>query len=254
MLNPPHPGSKHFEELILDYDINPRDRRKYNFLMKNVPSDWLVSSDLNHYVIFDAFVNKLVQATKVPKYAYYVILEPHVPEKKLTFWKELSDPNPVNWDKIFIDNFKCSISTRSFYFKLFHKAIALNNFLFKIKRKNSPNCSFCDNEPETYLHLFIECQTVKPIWDDTIKTINQKIDKVVNFSIFKRMFGYEKDMFLTYLFFMLKYYIYLCKFQSKIPKFQGFRTYIDYNKDLEYRIAKKKNKLPLHFKKWKFVL
>ena len=68
------------------------------------------------------------------------------------------------------------------------------------------------------------------------------------------MFGYENDMFLTYLFLMLKYYIYLCKFQSKIPNFQGFRTYIDYNKDLEYRIAKEKNKLPLHFKKWKFVL
>ena len=39
LLYPPHPGSKYFEELILDYDINPRDRRKYNFLMKNVPSD-----------------------------------------------------------------------------------------------------------------------------------------------------------------------------------------------------------------------
>ena len=125
-----------------------------------------VPSDLNHDVIFDTFINKLVQARKVPKYAYNVILGAHVPEKRLTFWKEFSDPNPVNWDKIHIDNFKCSISTRirSFYFKLLHKAIALNNFLFTIKQKDSPNCSFCDNEPETYLHLFIECQTVKPIW------------------------------------------------------------------------------------------
>ena len=29
LLNPPHPGSKLFEELILDYDINRKDRRKF---------------------------------------------------------------------------------------------------------------------------------------------------------------------------------------------------------------------------------
>ena len=28
---PPHPGSKLFEELVLDYNISSRDRRKYNF-------------------------------------------------------------------------------------------------------------------------------------------------------------------------------------------------------------------------------
>ena len=63
-----------------------------------------------------------------------------------------------------------------------------------------------------------------------------------------------KKMFLTHLFLMLIYFINLCKFQGKNPNFQGFRTYIDYNKDLEYRNAKMKNKLSLHFKKWEFVL
>ena len=40
LLNPPLPGRKLFEELVLDFDISPQDRRKYNFLMKNIPEDW----------------------------------------------------------------------------------------------------------------------------------------------------------------------------------------------------------------------
>ena len=41
LLNPPLPGTKLFEELILDFEISQNDRRKYNFLMQNIPSPWL---------------------------------------------------------------------------------------------------------------------------------------------------------------------------------------------------------------------
>ena len=46
----------------------------------------------------------------------------------------------TDWDEIHIRNFKCSIDTRlrSFYLKNFHKAIAFNDFLFKINCRNSP--------------------------------------------------------------------------------------------------------------------
>ena len=67
------------------------------------------------------------------------------------------------------------------------------------------------------------------------------------------MFGCD-DKFHTYLFLLLKYYIYICKFQDKIPSFDGYKSYIAKNKDIEYSIAKKNNKLGAHFKKWKFKL
>ena len=119
-------------------------------------------------------------------------------------------------EKIHVNNFKSTIITRirSFYFKLFHRAIALNYFLFKIKRKDSPNCAFCNTTPETYIHLFVECPVVKPVWEKTIKVIVEKTKQAWNPTVFEKMFGFDNDKFLTYLFLLLKYYIYI----MQIPK------------------------------------
>ena len=113
LLNPPHPGSKLFEELVLDFNISPRDRRKFNFLMKNIPGDWLLKVDFDHEIVFDRIKSKVVNTQKVPKFPYSIMLEPHNPEKTLQFWNDFADPNPVNWDKVHMNNFKCSINTHS---------------------------------------------------------------------------------------------------------------------------------------------
>ena len=260
LLNPPLPGSKLFEELILEFDISPRDRRKYNFLMKNIPEDWLEIpvhvTGLTPDMIFDKIKTKLLSTKKIPKYAYGVILETRVPEKQIKHWGNFSDSDGDNWEKIHINNFKSTIITRvrSFYFKLFHRAIALNNFLYKIKRKDAPDCVFCSSVPETYIHLFVECPVVKTIWDQMINFISKKTNQVMNPTVFEKMFGYENDKFITFLFLLLKYYIYVCKFQSKNPSFEGYKTYVVSMKNVEYAIAKKNNKLPFHFKKWRFKL
>eukprot|EP00057_Strongylocentrotus_purpuratus_P026288 XP_011680762.1 PREDICTED: uncharacterized protein LOC583642 [Strongylocentrotus purpuratus] len=182
LLNPPHPGNKLFEELILDYDIGKKDRRKYNFLLRNIPNDLLVTSDLTPDKIFDDVKTKLLKTLKIPKYAYSTMLESCSPERQILFWNDLQEPDEVDWEKTHVNNFKCTISTRirSFYFKLFHRAIGLNEFLYKIKRKVSPNCSFCNTDPETYSHIFVECPNVKPIWDETVKAIIQKTNKPLN--------------------------------------------------------------------------
>ena len=106
LLNPPHPGNKLFEELILDYGIiSAQDWRKYNFLLKNIPEDWLVTSDLTPDIIFDAIRTKLLKIQKIPKYAYSVMLESSVPEKQMIFWNDLYDPDQINWKKTHMNNF-----------------------------------------------------------------------------------------------------------------------------------------------------
>ena len=259
LLNPPHPDYKLFEELVLDYDISPLGRRKYNFLIQNIPVPWLdgVTSGTVDLDIHVEIIKKLLDCKKVPRYAYSILSEECNPDKSISFWND-SCPPPgnmdVDWKKVHISNFKCTIDTRlrSFYFKMFHRSIAFNAFLFKIKRKDSPNCSFCEKEPETTVHVFCECSVVKRLWNELLLSINQKQPLNITISSFEKIFGIQDDKFLTFIFLALKYYIHCCKFSSKIPNFVEFRARLKGIKDTEYYIAKKNNKLPLHFKKWKF--
>ena len=115
--------------------------------MKNIPEDWLVISDFTPDMIFNEIKTQLLATKKIPKYAYSVILNTCVPERQTEYWGNFTNKDGVNWEKIHINNFKSTIITRirSFYFKLFHRAIALNDFLCKIKRKDSPDCAFCSS-------------------------------------------------------------------------------------------------------------
>ena len=56
---------------------------------------------------------------------------------------------------------------------------------------------------------------------------------------FNKMFGVDDDNFITFLFLLLKYYIYTSKFQEKKPSFVSYKAYVNSIKELEYSIAKK---------------
>ena len=62
------------------------------------------------------------------------MLDASPPEKAITFWENLFndflEDEDFEWEDIHNRNFKCTIETqlRSFYFKVFHRAIAFNDF------------------------------------------------------------------------------------------------------------------------------
>ena len=150
--------------------------------MKCIPSSWFQDSNSRNIDLFDTITVGLLSATKVPKFAYSFFNETCIPENQMDFWEKLGNADDeveeTDWDEIHIRNFKCSIDTRlrSFYFKIFHKAIAFNDFLFKINRRNSPNCDFCDKSPESVIHIFCECDFVRPVWEELFKIIKDNYD------------------------------------------------------------------------------
>ena len=58
---------------------------------------------------------------------------------------------------------------RIFQFKLIHRRISTNRYLFKVGLSSSEQCSFCENTSETLLHLFWGCPQVKVFWNEVIK-------------------------------------------------------------------------------------
>ena len=71
----------------------------------------------------------------------------------------LSSEN-LDWSSAYLLALRCTKSTKliEFHFKLVHRRLATNDFLFKIKLKENRNCTFCQNAPETLIHLFWTCQ------------------------------------------------------------------------------------------------
>ena len=140
--------------------------------------------------VFDTIVQKLLNTKKVPKNLYDLLVGSHIPEKKYTYWNSnVHIPASIDWKRVHNANYFCTIDTkmRSFYFKIFHKAIALNTFLFRIKRKDSPNCSLCGKEEETMVHLFCECEKVVPLWQTLLNIISQKCNPVPHVANFEKI-------------------------------------------------------------------
>ena len=158
MLNEPKPNILLFEEIVLEYDVNYKDRKKYNSLIQSIPHNWFIDKHMVGGDITDVLKNNLVLARKVPEYTYNIMITKPSCDKPKEFWGNVFDTTFSDDDLALIHtrNFKCTVDTRlrSFYFKFFHGVIAFNNFLFKIGRKDSPYCFLCKKVPETSVHIF----------------------------------------------------------------------------------------------------
>lgn len=199
------------------------------------------------------------KTTKIPKYSYSLLLDNCVAEKSMNFWSSNFveiNLNNEDWEEIHLRNFKCSIESRlrSFYFKVFHRAIAFRDFLFKIKRIETPECSFCGKEAETPIHIFCECEVVIPLWTEIENIFRLKSGQDFQLNNFNKIFGICKNNLFTYIILCTKFFIYRCKFQDKKPHVNGLKSFIGTQKDIEHNIAKKRDKLSLHLNKWAFVL
>ena len=61
-MNVPDPDNvyiKTHEDLVSEFGISQRDRRKYNFLLKNIPSDWLDKPGFLNFNIYDHIIENL---------------------------------------------------------------------------------------------------------------------------------------------------------------------------------------------------
>ena len=68
----------------------------------------------------------------------------------------------LRWSIIFNTPFKCTtnVKLRWFQFRLIHRILGTNAFLFKIGKTDSSLCTFCSNASETLIHIFCHCNVV----------------------------------------------------------------------------------------------
>ena len=77
LMNVPDPDNvyiKTHEDLVSEFGISQRDKRKYNFLLKNIPSDWLDKPGFLNFNIYERIIENLNLAGKISKIPKYYLL------------------------------------------------------------------------------------------------------------------------------------------------------------------------------------
>ena len=73
----------------------------------------------------------------------------------------------TEWDKVFLNTRRVTIETkmRIFQYKILNNILYLNKKLCKMGLVETQLCSFCKENDETLIHLFVWCPVTKNQWN-----------------------------------------------------------------------------------------
>ena len=103
------------------------------------------------------------------------------------------------------------------------------------------NCTFCDLETESLLHLFWECKFVQIFWKELESWLSAKLQTPIacsklNFLGIKKI-DHDNSNALYHTLLLGKYFIYLCKLKSILPKIDAFKNKLQQVQTMEKQIG-----------------
>ena len=148
---------------------------------------------------------------------------------------------------------------REFQFKILHNYLPLNDKLYKWKISACFRCSYCFISAESDVHLFCHCLFTK-IYNLEIKqwlamcnvNLPNCDDNIILYGISPST---KHNTLLNHIIMLFKHFVYNCRSNIKSLNLHNFLLKVQENEKIEFKIAKKGNKLFLHeLKKGKFSL
>ena len=134
----------------------------------------------------------------------------------------------IEWKKVWTlpQRFILTNKVKEISFKLIHKFYPAKQYLSKFKKDIDVNCSFCQQHPETYTHLFWSCEFTYKFWRDFHKFIVDSIYSDFHLYYKNVIFGFHnfnhKDsdafFFINMFLFLAKFHIHKCKFINRKPE------------------------------------
>ena len=144
---------------------------------------------------------------------------------------------------------------REFQFMSLHGIVYTKEQLMKFGFVADNLCSFCQQEAETYLHLFLDCGRVKELWKFVIEHFNIEELKNMNWQdIFLGIKGNsDRSKCLNSLIICLKYTFFKSRAENNLPTREKILKIISEFKEEEQKIAAKAGRLHLHLRKWESI-
>ena len=179
------------------------------------------------------------------------------PPKSKNYWeRKLNTIFLENeWKNYCLLPFKCTmdVKLRWFQYRITHRILTTNTYMYKIKQRDDDMCTFCNEESETIIHLLVDCRKVKPIWSQLKNWFTQKLNMPINLQKHDILFGTDtkKENFaLNLIIILTKFYIYRTRCQNSCPVFTPLQKEIEYYFKLEKYILLKNCNHSLYRSKW----
>ena len=142
-----------------------------------------------------------------------------------------------------------------FQYRIVHNILYTNKILYKMKKKQQPDCCYCHGTDQIPLHLFVECSIAKLFWNKFTNWYNATCGGNIALEQNKIVCGVLRHisscLTLNHLLIIGKYFLYNNRVHDEErPQFMDFETLVYEKIELEKYIAITTNKLLSFTKKW----
>jgi len=164
--------------------------------------------------------------------------------------------NLIEWDKSYILSIYCTKETKlhTFQFKLLHRKIATNDYLYKIGISLTDICTFCEQNTESLIHLFWDCEFVQTFWQNIQHWLIQHQIKPKDLSLTLPtclgLVDSTEDTLLHHALLIGRYHIYSSKVKKTLLNLQVFSQTFLKSQEIKKCYAYKTNTVKKHKSKW----
>lgn len=216
-------------EILSQIEISNRySIRNINFLeyfrLSGIVKSFIKKQNINIYQqtyirpFFPIHIQPFLQCNKGVKNMYLLLNDTTKESNYKEKWTRELDIQYDNnmWRKTFRSCFNVIKDNRYiwFQFRLIHRILGTRNYRFRLNMTDSPMCVLCDSSPETLMHLFVECQKSKILWQNLKTWIESTLNRNFEFTKEHILLGYNVANLdfvpINSILMITKYYIFCC--------------------------------------------
>lgn len=166
----------------------------------------------------------------------------------------LENTTTVEWSRIYTRAHKIPTSTKckDFQYRFLHDILCNKYWLHKWGIEESPSCTYCKKESENLKHMFWTCEQSQSFWKNVIEWLKTKQGKPT-INIESVLLGANCDDVLYHLIVLAKMYLYSKRIHDENYTLIGYKMYLKYTKEIEFQIAKERNRVDMWTEKWNFL-
>ena len=222
----------------------------------------ITNMNIVHYIFLPyrpKFIEIITKNTRGVRHIYDIfVYDDYIRPKSEAKWEiDFHEHHDIEWwfkQNTLIKSVTDDIYLRWFQYRIVHRIIGTNSFLYKIKLKASNLCTFCSQDSETILHIFWACSVTSQIWINFVHWIKYKlnIDTELNETdvILGKCKVTESNRGLNLVICVIKSYIYKEKIKAHIPTFTGSKSFLKHYMRMDKYTYTKNMNMDAFINKW----